>query len=85
MSAYEELEAMSLEDLKGTYGRLSRTTVKGLGFYREEIARREAKAMEEQMQAMTRQVRNMTIAILLLTVVNVVAVCVPLAQAVIRN
>lgn len=83
MSAYEELQAMSLEDLKGTYDRLSRTTVKGLGFYREEIARREARAMEQQMQAMTRQVRNMTIAILILTVVNVVAVCVPLAQAVI--
>ncbi|EON91939.1 hypothetical protein MARLIPOL_09956 [Marinobacter lipolyticus SM19] len=83
MSAYEELEAMSLEELKKTYDRLSRTTAKGLGFYREEIARREAKAMEQQMQAMTRQVRNMTIAILLLTVVNFVAVCIPLVQSVI--
>jgi len=84
MSAYEELEAMSLEELKNTYDRLSRTTVKGLGFYREEIARRESKEMEKQMQAMTRQVRNMTIAILALTVVNVVAVCLPFVQSVFR-
>jgi hypothetical protein len=48
MSAYEELEAMSLEDPKRTYDRLSRTTVKGLGFYREEIARREVKVMEQR-------------------------------------
>lgn len=75
---------MSLEELKITYDRLSRTTVKGLGFYREEIARRESKEMEKQMQAMTRQVRNMTIAILALTVVNVVAVCLPLVQSVFR-
>lgn len=45
MSVCEELEARSLEELEDTYDRFSRPAVKCLGFYHEEITRREPKKM----------------------------------------
>ena len=78
MSSYDEFKKRSIEDLKETYDRIAKTTSPGLSFYRDEIARREAELMNKQMLSMTRHMRNMTIAISILTFVNVAAVLVPL-------
>ncbi len=69
---YAELQALSLEELKARYDRRAESTQVGLGFYREEIARREAEAQNGQMLAFTKQMRDMTIAIVAMTAVNIV-------------
>ncbi len=75
---YEQLKAMSLEELKRAYDESADSTVIGLGFLREEIARRESDEQYQRMVALTKQIRNMTLVILLLTVVNVAFVLVSL-------
>jgi hypothetical protein len=78
---YETLSKFSIEQLKAKYDSLAESTLPGLSFYREEIARREADAQNQIMLAFTKQVRDMTrwitwmtAAVLLLTFVNVVLV-----------
>jgi hypothetical protein len=80
MTSYDEFRGRSIEDLKKSYDRIAKTTSPGLSFYREEIARRESELLNHQMLSMTKHMRNMTIAISILTLVNVVAVLVPLLQ-----
>lgn len=77
MSSYQQLQERSIDDLKKSYDQIAKTTSVGLDFYREEIARRESHQMNLRMLEMTKHMRNMTIAISILTFVNVVAVVVP--------
>ncbi|WP_345337564.1 hypothetical protein [Ferrimonas pelagia] len=76
MENYENLSKMTLDELKGKYDALSGNTVPGLSFYREEIARRESSEQSTEMHRMTKSMKNMTAAILVMTVVNVFAVIV---------
>lgn len=75
---YEQLEKLSLEDLKRAYDVSAQNTVVGLSFFREEIARREHAADTKVMLDLTRQMRNMTIGIAILTILNVVLVAITL-------
>lgn len=75
---YKQLEELSLEDLKRSYDASAQNTVVGLGFFREEIARREHTEDTKVMLALTRQMRNMTVGIAVLTILNVVIVAVTL-------
>lgn len=75
---FDELSRMSREDLVDYYDATTPSVVVGLDFIRQEIARRDAQAANEAMMAMTRQMRNMTGAITLLTIVNVILVAIAL-------
>lgn len=70
---FEELQAMTKEQLIALYNRKSPSVQTGLGFVRDEIARREADELNGRMLALTKQMRDMTTAISVLTVANVVA------------
>ena len=76
MESYDELKNLSLDELKDEYDLLSTSTIAGLAFYREEISRREAEITNSEMASMTKNIHHMTIAISLMTLVNVVAVVV---------
>lgn len=71
--SYEQLQLMTKEQLISLYNRKAPSVQIGLTNVREEIARREADEQNERMLAFTRQMRNMTIAITVLTVINVLA------------
>lgn len=80
METYEELKRLSIDDLKQKYDKLSSSTQVGLNFYREEIARRESEKLNLDMVKMTSQMRNMTIVISIMTLVNVIAVIMQLCK-----
>jgi hypothetical protein len=67
---------MSREELVRTYDAISQSTQVGLDFYRSEIARRDSEEVTKTMLALTRQMRNMTVAVVLLTILNFVLVAV---------
>jgi len=80
MLTYKELKQLSIDDLKQKYDKLSSSTQVGLSFYREEIARRESEKLNLDMVKMTAQMRNMTIVISIMTLVNVIAVILQLCK-----
>lgn len=76
--AYDTLKSTSKDALVARYNEIAKSTALGLQFYREELARREADEQNQRMLEFTRQMRNMTIAItvmtfvvLLLTIANI--------------
>ncbi len=69
---YKALSELSVEQLKARYDKHAESTQVALNFYREEIARREADALNKAMLAFTKQVRDMTIAITVMTAVVLV-------------
>ena len=80
MHTYKELHALTVEELEAEYDRLAKNTDAGLEFYREELARREAAEQNNRMVKMTQQMRNMTIAITVMTVANIIAVIIQLCK-----
>ncbi|MBI2470241.1 MAG: hypothetical protein HYV59_03240 [Planctomycetes bacterium] len=80
MHTYKELHALTVEELEAEYDRLAKNTNVGLEFYREELARREAAEQNNRMVKMTQQMRNMTIAITVMTVANIIAVIIQLCK-----
>lgn len=71
---FADLRQMSREELIRKYDGISQGTSVGLDFYREEIARRDAEEATETILVLTRQMRNMTVAVVLLTVLNLLLV-----------
>ncbi|SFH52286.1 hypothetical protein [Ensifer sp. OV372] len=76
--SYEPLRKKSKEILVREHDDKATSTQLGLGFYREEIARREAEEQSQIILNFTKQMRDMTIAItvmtgvvLVLTIINV--------------
>jgi hypothetical protein len=63
--SYEELSKLTIEVLKQRYDRIATSTQEGLSL----IARREADAQNRAMLAFTKHVRDMTIAITVMTAV----------------
>ncbi|MCX7015717.1 MAG: hypothetical protein NTW86_24720 [Candidatus Sumerlaeota bacterium] len=72
--SYATLRKKSDEDLIAEYDRVAWGTQIGLNFIGNELARRESLRMQEHMIGLTRQMRNLTIVIGVLTLVNVCAV-----------
>lgn len=77
---YNDLEALSIEELKKIYDKHATSTADSLGFFREEIARRESAVETTRMLEMTKQMRNMTIAISIMTFVNIFAVIIQIVR-----
>jgi len=73
---YSELKAMSDETLIERYDLLGEHAHVGTGFYLDELMRREQQRLSEQMLGFTRQMRSMTIVILVLTFINAVLVAI---------
>ena len=71
---YQELRQLSKEDLIRQYDRIAPSTMEGLAFIREQIARRDMEEYGQQVDKMTQQIRLMTGIILVLTFINVGAV-----------
>ncbi|WJR66946.1 hypothetical protein QTA58_22605 [Neorhizobium sp. CSC1952] len=76
--SFEDLKNTSTEELKKQYDGIAGSTVVGLNFYRDEIARRDAEVQNQRMLDFTEQVRNMTrwitgmtAVMLILTIVNI--------------
>jgi len=72
--SYGTLRKMSDEHLIAKYDSVAQATQVGLNFIRDELARRDALRTQEQMVSLARQMRNLTIVIGVLTLVNVCAV-----------
>jgi len=77
---HEKLQSLSDQELIDRYNAEAEQTVVGTGFYRDELFRRVQAKQTDEMLAFTRQVRNLTVVIALLTVANVILVAVALAQ-----
>ena len=67
---YEDIEKLSLNELKKEYDNKSQTTQVGLDFIKNEISLREQKESNKQILDYTKQMRNMTIIITILTLIN---------------
>jgi len=67
---YAKLRTMSIEELIPLFDTEQPDARVGLGFLRDEIARRETERHLEAMSTMTHQMRNMTVLITLLTAIN---------------
>ena len=78
--SYHELRELSREALVREYDRVAPSTVFGLSFLRDEVARRDFEEQNAQLVAMTRHIRLMTAVITVLTMVNVVAVVMVLTR-----
>ena len=75
---WKELQSLSDEELISKYDSSANNTIVGTGFYREELSRRATNKQNDEMVNISRSVKNMTIAILVLTVFNVALVGVTL-------
>lgn len=71
---HNELEALSDQDLIDRYNAAANNTVVGTGFYREEITRRQNAEQTRKVLDLTKNMHHMTIAITVLTIINVVLV-----------
>ena len=71
---HDELESLTDQDLVDRYNAAAKNTVVGTEFYREEITRRQNQAQTEKVLSLTKNMHHMTIAITLLTIVNVILV-----------
>lgn len=69
VETFKQLRQMSREEIERKYDRVAQTTGGSLNFYRDELLRRDLEEDNAQMLRFTRQVRDMTIAITVLTVV----------------
>lgn len=72
-TTYSELRSLSADDLVRLYDETAKHTEIGLAFLREEIARRDAAFETKTIVAMTKSMRDLTIAITALTAINVIA------------
>jgi signal transduction histidine kinase len=75
---YSELSALSDDELRERYDAAAKSTVVGTGFYLDELRRRAQQRQNDELLALTRQVRNFTFVVTLLTLVNVALVAVAL-------
>ncbi|DAB38558.1 MAG: hypothetical protein A2023_00435 [Sulfuricurvum sp. GWF2_44_89] len=71
---HEELEKFSDQDLIEKYNEIAQSTVVGTAFYREEYVRRQTAKQTNEMMAINKSMQRMTIAITILTIVNVILV-----------
>jgi signal transduction histidine kinase len=72
--SHEELDKLSDQDIIDRYNAAAHNTVVGTGFYRDEYIRRQAEKQAQQMLGINKNMQRMTIAITILTIVNVILV-----------
>ena len=77
---YKTLQTLSRDALIAEYDRLSSSTVLGLGFYRDEIFRRDFEEQNRQLLGMTAHIRWLTALVAVLTFAVTVATVVGLAR-----
>ncbi|KQY78657.1 hypothetical protein ASD52_02080 [Ensifer sp. Root142] len=70
--SYEQLRKKPKDTLVREYDGIAQSTQLGLNFYRDEIARRDAEEQSQLILSFTKQMRDMTIAITVMTGVVVV-------------
>ena len=80
VGTYSELRDKSDEELTHLFDATTVNTEVGLGFLRDELARRESERQYKRMLSVTGQMRWLTIVITVLTAVNVIAVLAPLVR-----
>jgi hypothetical protein len=73
---HDELERLSDEELIARYNAHASHTTVGTGFYREELARRKQERQNERVLALTKTIRNLTVILTMLTILNAVLVAV---------
>ncbi|MYA78779.1 MAG: hypothetical protein F4132_00290 [Gemmatimonadetes bacterium] len=78
--SYSEISRLSKEELIERYDQTASNTVIGLEFLKQEIWRRDSDRLSESMVKMTKRIQWLTIAITILTVLNVVVVVVGTAE-----
>ncbi len=71
MESFNTIKNLSIDQLKEKYDNIAKKTNPGISFYQDEIARRESEKLNLKMLEMTKQMRNMTIAISIMTLVNI--------------
>ena len=76
---YEQLVSLSDQDLVDGYNTAAERTVVGTGFYLDELNRRAQSRQSAAILDLTRQVRNLTVIITILTIINAVLVAVTVA------
>ena len=72
--AHEKLQELTDEELIHQYNQTARNTVVGISFYTEELARRRASRQNDEMIKINKSVKNMTVLITVLTIINVALV-----------
>ncbi len=72
--SYEQLVAMTDDEIRSRYDYLARDTTLGLGFYREELHRRAVDRQTETLVSLTRGIFWLTVCVAVLTAVNVLLV-----------
>ena len=75
---YDKLKKLSWLELLMMYDNMTERSSVELNFYRDEINRRDAAIINSEMMDMTKHIKVMTIAITLMTVINLVVVFVAL-------
>lgn len=70
--SYAQLGALSKDQLIQEYDRLAGSTTLGLSFIREELWRRDIQEQNGRIERMTNCIRLMTLAMTVLTFVNVI-------------
>lgn len=78
---YAKLRKLTDEELICKYDELAKRTQVGLNFLLDELARREAKKQHQRILKLTKQMRNLTIVIAILTAVNVAVVLIALFKS----
>jgi signal transduction histidine kinase len=76
---HEQLGSLGDQDLVDQYNAAAQHTVVGTGFYLDELNRRPQARQSAAILELTRQVRNLTVIITLLTIINVALVAVTVA------
>lgn len=76
---HEQLGSLSDQDLVDRYDAAAQHTVVGTGFYLDELNRRAQARQSAAILDLTRQVRNLTVIITLLTIINAALVAVTVA------
>ena len=77
-STLKELREMTDEQVIEEHDNLAQRTMMGLNYYLDELNRREQNRQTEAMLSYTRRMLWLTVLVAILTVVNVIAVLVPL-------
>ena len=77
----------SLSELENLYNEKTQTTLVGLDFIRREIEWRHQDAQQKkveiatfQMEKLTKQMRDMTIFVIILTIVNIIVAIIPIMR-----
>jgi len=82
VESFEQLSGLSDQELVGEYNSIARHTALGLGFYRDEIHRRQLERSAAEMESLTTRIYRLTVCVAVLTTISVAASVVALAVAV---